>query len=297
VKIGEKAFCGNSLSYIVLPENHKYSELGWVDGYGNKYMGGDTVRDLCTYYHVPVPYTLTDDDVEVEDGMIKSCSYDFFHRDIIIPDTLDGQAVVRIASSIFGCKGIRSLILPPKLLSIGDYAFQDNRISELDISTCSALTSIGDCAFYYNKLAEVDITSNRSLVYIGRLAFGNIQNGFSLPDNIEYSTLEWVDSKNKAYEAGDTIIDLEVSYHIPIEYILTDEDVIVEDGVIRSCSYNDIHLKVIIPDTLDGQEVISIEDAKTRNNNIPVKEVIRAGLYHSVFNLNIIISKRIRHRP
>lgn len=41
-------------------------------------------------------YILTDDDVEVTDGIITKCTYGFAIKDIIIPDTLDGQPVIGI---------------------------------------------------------------------------------------------------------------------------------------------------------------------------------------------------------
>ena len=38
-------------------------------------------------------YTLTDEDVVMEDGIMISCSYDFAFTDIIVPDVLYGQSM------------------------------------------------------------------------------------------------------------------------------------------------------------------------------------------------------------
>jgi hypothetical protein len=96
-------------------------------------------------------YTLTDDDVVVENGVITSCSYNFAIKDIIIPETLDGQTVIGIADAtsylngIFYNKGICSIKLPSTMDSIGDYSFYGNFLTTLDLSSCTALTTIGMC--------------------------------------------------------------------------------------------------------------------------------------------------------
>ncbi|WP_372746009.1 leucine-rich repeat protein, partial [Lutibacter sp.] len=42
------------------------------------------------------------------------------------------------------------------------------------------------------------------------------------------------------------------------QYTLTDDDVVVTDGVIMSCSYDFTLTDIIIPETLDGQTVTEI---------------------------------------
>jgi hypothetical protein len=59
------------------------------------------VNNLLLSYRIPASYTLTDDDVEVIDGIIQTCSYNFALKDIIIPDTLDGQAIVGFTNEGF----------------------------------------------------------------------------------------------------------------------------------------------------------------------------------------------------
>ncbi|MBN2215685.1 MAG: leucine-rich repeat protein [Bacteroidales bacterium] len=122
-------------------------------------------------------HTLTDDDVVVEGGVIKSCSYNFVQKEIIIPDTLDGQKVIAIAGEsdsyegVFYDKGITSLVLPSTLERIGSYAFSSNEIWEINLLSCTALRSIGTGAFEYNSLNYLDLRLCKVLETIDSYAF------------------------------------------------------------------------------------------------------------------------------
>jgi hypothetical protein len=68
--------------------------------------------------------------LEVDDqGYITSCSYDFPEKDIIIPETIDGQAVIGIEDNdspygaIFASKGITSITFPDGFKSVGGFSF------------------------------------------------------------------------------------------------------------------------------------------------------------------------------
>ncbi len=116
-------------------------------------------------------YTLKDSDVQIANGSIYDCSYDFTIKDIIIPETLDGQKVKDINKNTFKQKGITGLKLPKSLKTIGDSAFYFNDIVDLDLSECSALTFIGDYAFAKNDIADLDLSGCHSLVTIGVYTF------------------------------------------------------------------------------------------------------------------------------
>ena len=253
-------------------------------------------------------YTLTDNDVVVEEGVITSCSYDFALKDIIIPGTLDGQTVTGIGGWVFHYEGITSVVLPQHLETIGYYAFgsnalinislpaslisiegnafSSNYIGGLDLSNCTSLTSIGSSAFSSNDIVEIDLTSCTSLVSIGESAFYgnaieavdlssctsllsigssafsyNSLSSFTLPEVTYLGTVYtvWNDGDGNSYHAGlDGVTNFSTFYLVYIPYTLTDDDVIVEEGEITSCSY-DFELKnIIIPDMLDGQSVTGI---------------------------------------
>ncbi|MEN8202661.1 MAG: leucine-rich repeat protein [Bacteroidota bacterium] len=297
--IGIHAFDSNGdLSHFSLPVNAEYEALNWKDDKGNVVLGGSSVYDLETHYFVPIPYTLTDDDVVVTDGIIQSCSYDFAVKDIIIPEVLDGQVVIGIADGgdddnyqgyygPFTSKGITSIVFPSSLETIGEYSCSNNPLISIDLSSCSALKTIRDWAFLYNvltsiafpnsleiigrsafygnDLTDVDLSNCTALTKIGKVAFDGNDNlsSISLPINAEYYEYNWKDAEGSVFIGGSSVNDFYTSYYVPAPYTLTDSDVIVVDGIIQSCTYN-FALRIIeIPEILDGQEVIGISDNKS----------------------------------
>ncbi len=363
--IDRGVFLNNLLSNFSLPVNTEYEIYGWKDTYGDKYNSGDIVTDLESYYYIPVPYILTDSDVEVVDGLIQSCSYNFELTDIIIPEILDAQIVRGIADGgyispgVFQDKDIKSIVLPSSLVTIGKYAFAHNSLTQLDLSAnneltkigirafeynslknldltgctsldtigndafyynhalsdinfsacssltyigdeafkytdltsldlsgcsglktigsgaflygdieniilsgCSSLTTIGIQAFAHNEISDLDMDACYSLTYIGESAFGiypyaNLES-FVLPVNTEYEAYGWKDTEGNVFMGADVVSNLETFYYVPVPYTLSDDDVVVTDGIIQSCSY-DFELKdIIIPEILDGQTVVGI---------------------------------------
>jgi len=230
-------------------------------------------------------YTLTDTDVVVENGTIKSCSYDFAIKDIIIPDHLDGQIVTGIDDHSFGAgvfmnKGITSIELPATLETIGSLAFYSNSISSIVIpenvkrigeesfrsnflvalTIPSSVGSIEGYAFLSNKLTSVTLATG--VKEIGAYAFASNADltQVLLPTAIAGNFTGWIDSEGEAYAGGDAIIDFSRWYAAQYSYTLTDDDVVVENGSITSCSYDFSDNVITIPEVLDGQTVIGIGD-------------------------------------
>lgn len=234
-------------------------------------------------------YTLLDDDVVVTDGIIESCSYDFEIKDIIIPDTLDGQAVReftgKYASGLFGKKGILSIKLPSTIQIIGTRVFLQNDLTSIDFSGCKELKSIDNWAFKDNPIESLDLSSCNALIYIGGYAFAG--NGsmasFTLPRHSEFDTYGWRDNEENQYMSDDEVSDFSTYYFVPAPYTLTDDDVELIDGIIQSCSY-DFTLKVlIIPDTLEGQEVKGIADGAVAGKEYCVGVFSEKGIQEVVF--------------
>jgi len=275
VSIESFAFGNNdSLNAMTLPNNAEYGMYGWKDGRNNQYSGGDLVSDFEEGYYIPVPYTLVDDDVEVSNGIIQSCTYDPVFKIIIIPETLDGQIITGIDNADYGVfrgRGMTDVTLPSTLETIGARSFESNRLLSIDLSACPALTSIGRSAFSYNALGSIDLSDCKSLTYIGQDAFryNDLDSGFNVPININYQEHAWRDSWGNSYTGGDVVLDLSVFYYLPIPYTLTDNDVVVTDGIIQSCSADLELLNVRIPEILDGQAITGIGK---KNQNINVFE-------------------------
>ena len=90
---------------------------------------------VATAQNAADAYVLSDADVTMSNGSLTACSYEYANTSIIIPNTLDGQTVIEIGSSVFADIGIVELTLPATLLSIGDSAFQYNDLNVLTIHT------------------------------------------------------------------------------------------------------------------------------------------------------------------
>ncbi len=424
-KIGKQAFFGNSLTSITIPNtvteiqenafasNSKLTsitlpvsqiagqpDIKWIDEHGNTYAGGTQVSDYETYYVLDISYTLTDGDVVVQNGAIKSCSYNFAFKNIIIPETLDGQTVTSIGSSVFKNKGIIKVKLPATITVIGAYAFDANKLSTVNIPQgvtkieyaalrnnllkeltipASVLTIDNDAfinnkiktlnlseglvnigsnafrsneitsinipatvkniqsyAFYYNKLTSLtipegiksigescfnsnnltslilpaslvsientsfahnkltNVTIKKGTKKIGKQAFyGNSLTSVTIPNTVTeiqeqafdnnskltsitlpvpqiagQPDIKWIDEHGNTYAGGTQVSDYETYYVLDISYTLTDDDVVVQNGAIKSCSYNFAFKNIIIPETLDGQTVTSIGSSVFKNKGI-----------------------------
>ncbi len=143
-------------------------------------------------------YTLQDDDVVVLNGEIVSCNLSSSITDIIIPETLDGQSIIKISGTtdgVFSDYDINSVKLPSTIEFIGfkafyycgittldlssctslkqiaNMAFSNNKIKHLDLTPCTALQEIGESAFYLNKLEDIDLSGSTSLLKISKNAF------------------------------------------------------------------------------------------------------------------------------
>ncbi len=181
LSIGFKAFYENNLLNITLPNSYDKTGFNyWQDDLRNKYVCGDSFTDFVSSYISP--YTLNNSDVEVENGVIITCSYDFKRRQIIIPSLLDGQTIIGIGENCFKEREIFGVELPNTLISINNNSFQYNLIKSLNIP--NSVQQIGEFAFAsnrgngndYNKwyprgIQEINFEANSNLSIIGERAF------------------------------------------------------------------------------------------------------------------------------
>jgi hypothetical protein len=73
ISIGTGAFRHNwNLLNFVLPDPQVNGYEHWLDWDDNKYSSNLTVDNLESFYKIPIEYTLSDDDVEVVNGVIVS---------------------------------------------------------------------------------------------------------------------------------------------------------------------------------------------------------------------------------
>ncbi len=281
--IGLSAFNASTilLTSIAMPSHQQPDFVNYYDTEGNIFAPADEIIDFTNEYFARVTYQLTDDDVEVVDGVITSCTYNSYFKDIIIPTQLDGQIVTGIGTSVFSGKGLRSVQLPPSIKRIENSAFSSNHLTRVDLpegieyigrhsfeknqlqelELPNSISVVESYAFYSNKLKSVVFLENSFLSYIGSWAFNynNELTDIILPANALPSFKYYLDTSDMEYEAGDKIKDFTLSYRSRFPYTLTDEDVVVEEGKLKSCSYDFSNKDIVIPDVLDGQTVIAID--------------------------------------
>lgn len=124
-------------------------------------VGGSQVSDSV--------YTLTCNDVTINNGIITACTYNFEKPDIIIPDTLCGQLVTGLGYRLFRFKSaLRSVQLPSALMSIEESAFEHCSLESVDFSRCHSLNYIGPLAFLANNLTSLVLPDS---LFIGGGAF------------------------------------------------------------------------------------------------------------------------------
>jgi len=298
--IGRDVFSGNELESFTLPQCEGYEEYGWKNQSGNLYNGGTSVFNLASFYYVPYNYTLQDEDVVIENGIIQECLYNFQFKSIIIPDMLQDQLVKQTAdksgssNDAFGGKDLVKIHLPYSIEIIGNKTFASNSflyinfsqcsnllkigesafsatfyIDDLNLNSCTSLQSISDFAFSGNSFESVTISNCHSLMYIGVGAFGeNGPDSFQLPVCYGFESYGWKDGDGNNYVGGDEVTGTWELYYVPYPYTLQDYDVVIEDGVIQSCSYNFLLKEIIIPDTLQQQQVVGIASVTDRATGV-----------------------------
>ena len=289
--IFQLAFDGNtSLTGITLPvcrnSTGKYF-TNWQDANAQTYSGGTTVIDFTIAYTAQfvssIPYTLSDTDVTVSNGTITACSNTGGGTHITIPDTLQNQEVIGIDANVFS--GIEQLTLPTPEKAIFISWLSGNGSTHAGGSSITDLTVSYTARFTYT-LTNADVTVNNGTI----TACNNTGGGthITIPDTlqnqeitgidanvfagIEQLTLPtpekeiftlWLSGSGTSHNGGTAITDLTTSYTAqfttPVSYILTDADVTMEYGVVTACSNVNSANYVIMPDSLQGMELIGIE--------------------------------------
>ena len=223
IKIGSHAFVYTSVTTIKLPtpvvpdNNFEY----WIqfDNDRTHYQGGAVVTPDYYEFLAKYDYTLRDDDVEVVNGVIESCSYNFDSKFIIIPNELDGQTITGIAGSssqkgaVFYGKTLLELTLPSTLETIGQFSFNSNSIDTLIIP--NSVKSIEDYAFWGFSLDTVIFESNSRISKIGYAAFDNNSNlkmYFPAPVKDNYEFINWKDEDGNTFAGGEQVTEFEASY-------------------------------------------------------------------------------------
>lgn len=203
-------------------EDHVF--VNWIDSEGNIYDGGNSVNVQIYEYKAQLRYTLTNDDVEVVNGILKSVSYNFVGNHIIIPGNLDGQDINTIGEGklpgLFSDKNIVDIALPSTLNIINKGSFASNQLKKIDIP--SGVYEIGESVFESNNLKNVTLPN--SVVTIGSNAFNDNSElkKIELPNAVKlgFEFINWEDNKGYNYNGGSSVTDFGLSYTANFRKIL-----------------------------------------------------------------------------
>ncbi|GBG08398.1 putative S-layer protein [Paenibacillus agaridevorans] len=124
------------------------------------FIGGDSTK---------VDAALSDFSFDYNSDYAEIYDYNGTDTEIIIPETYRELPVTVIGNEAFRWKNITKVTFHERLKTIGEYAFFENQISEIEVP--ASVTSIGLLAFYKNALTKV--TLHEGLQTIGAGAFVN----------------------------------------------------------------------------------------------------------------------------
>lgn len=169
----EGPFQYNTVNHYTLPTSARVGFEGWDDGVEIKQPGEMASANFD--YIAIAPYILTNYDVFVVDGYIRSCYYNFSNKRIQIPEILDGDTIkgFHYLCEDFQNKGLKKVYFPSTLISISGFMFRFNEIEALDFSKCPTLRFINPYAFGDNNIQTIDFSGCSLLEIIDIGAFNN----------------------------------------------------------------------------------------------------------------------------
>ncbi|SFI71862.1 InlB B-repeat-containing protein [Lysinibacillus fusiformis] len=126
---------------------------------------------------------ITEADFEVTniDTGIKITRYTGIVKDVVIPETINGQPVTVIGYSAFENKKLTSVTIPSSIISIEDAAFSTNELTSVTIP--DSVISIGNSAFYANKLTHVTIPNSVTSLEAGAFSTNELTS-VTIPDSV-----------------------------------------------------------------------------------------------------------------
>lgn len=103
----------------------------------------------------------------------KITEYVGSEKDVIIPDTIEGETVTSIGSKAFRDKKLTSVKLPESITIIEDKAFEKNNLKSINLP--EGLTYIGAGAFSSNELSSVQIPKNIKEIPMASFSKNNLK--------------------------------------------------------------------------------------------------------------------------
>ncbi|HFH9837751.1 TPA: leucine-rich repeat protein, partial [Streptococcus suis] len=130
---------------------------------------------------IAIPNPESDFVWESTSGGVAITDYLGRRKNVHIPATLGGKAVISIGNKAFYDSNLTSVSIPDSVINIGEHAFSFNQLTL--VSVPMSVTNIGHYAFSANQLADVTIPD--SVISIGDGAFiNNVLTSVTIPDSV-----------------------------------------------------------------------------------------------------------------
>lgn len=174
VFVGDKNSDG---SFCVEAEMRDYPEITASKGAGCDKEGGSTPGDGNGGEDDPgviVPPATAAECFDFAGGIITGYTIsDECGADVVIPNTINGEAVVGIGNNAFNKKGLMSVELNKDLKTVGNYAFAVNDLKSVVLP--DGLETIGIGAFQSNYLISVEFPSSVKTIDNWAFAFNELK--------------------------------------------------------------------------------------------------------------------------
>lgn len=281
----------------------------------NKTLIGTIICLIACSFTSKAQYTLQDNDVVVENGIITKCTTDSINwgtGNIIIPATLDGQSVTTIGMSVFSNKFISTLTISNGITDIKPWAFFSNPLKNVFIP--NSVVYIRTEAFKTCSLKSLTIP--HSVKYIGSGAFANnyIHN-IIIPNSVAYVgsyAFEYNGITSLTFENGSNIRVLEEgafydasysnfsSFALPANANPGFSGYRDEDGNKYGAGYNVTNLKKLyyadLPPYTLTKEDVTIDGNEIKYYTGTYSNIIIPGIFDGINVTSIASNAFIYHR-
>lgn len=194
--------------------------------------------------------------------------------EVIIPDEIDGKIVAEIGGQSFMDKGITKVTMPDTITRIGGSAFSGNHLTEVTMP--ENLSVIREYAFFDNELTEVELPFATRQIMQSAFENNKLEKVTIHSTTPTFGTNQ-VESDPFVGNTNDLVIyggafswtksfakDFGYTFRVISDF---DYDVTTDDEVIIN-GYTGTDEHVIIPEQIDGKDVITIDSEAFLNKGI-----------------------------
>lgn len=211
---------------------------------------------ISDFYAIVAPFAHNEEFEIDTEGTVLSYSGD--SQSITVPENINGITVKTIGDGVFKNKGLKEIILPKTVTSVGAESFAEN--PDMKTVIASGLSSIGDRAFY-------------NCIWLKNIFFGEIK---------EIGEYSFYNVCNKAYEIRESTFSLEINNlnHIP-------------EGAFKNSGISEANIDVMVTigeDAFEGCNALV-------NINFEHLETINEGAFKDLLSLREVTIKKLGTVP